>query len=105
MAATYLPSSGDAMVKARLMGGNRIGLDEVEHQLQQEVALPVMAAGQDERLVLWLEATDEALVDQTRQWLAKRFGIHHSLCRIKLVDSLPLLSSGKKDYSAMLADS
>lgn len=86
------------------LAGNRIGLDEVEHQLQQEVALPVMAAGRDERLVLWLEATDEGLVDQTRQWLARRFGIHHSLCQIRLVDSLPLLGSGKKDYSAMLAD-
>jgi len=86
------------------LAGNRISLDEVEHQLQHKLALPLMAAGRDERLVVWLETTDEALIEQTRQWLGRQFGIHHSLCRFRLVDSLPLLSSGKKDYSALLAD-
>lgn len=84
--------------------GNRIGLDEVEHQLQHKWALPIMAAGRDERLVVWIEAADDAVIELVRQWLAEQFGIHHSLCRFKRVDRLPLLSSGKKDYSALLAD-
>lgn len=86
------------------LAGNRIGLDEVEQQLQNKLGLPVMASGRDERLVIWLEATDEALVEAAKQWLGGQFGIHHSFCRFRLVESLPYLSNGKKDYPALLAD-
>lgn len=86
------------------LAGNRIGLDEVEQQLQSKLGLPVMASGRDERLVIWLEATDEALVEAAKQWLGGQFGIHHSFCRFRLVESLPYLSNGKKDYPALLAD-
>lgn len=86
------------------LAGNRIGLDEVEQQLQNTLGLPVMASGRDERLVIWLEAADETLIEATKQWLSSQFGIHHSLCRFRLVDYLPILSNGKKDYSALLAD-
>jgi len=86
------------------LAGNRIGLDEVEQQLQQHLGLPVMAAGRDERLVVWLESMDEALLDATQRFLFSHFGMHHSMCRLRLVDALPLLSSGKKDYSPLLAD-
>ena len=86
------------------LAGNRIGLDEVEQQLEHKLSVPCMAAGRDERMVVWLEGTDDALINQTKQWLASQFGIHHSLCRFRLVESLPMLSSGKKDYSALLAD-
>lgn len=86
------------------LAGNRIGLDEVEQQLQNKLGLPVMASGRDERLVVWLEATDEALLDTTKQWLTSQFGIHHSLCRFRLVPFLPILSNGKKNYSALMAD-
>ena len=86
------------------LAGNRIGLDEVEQQLQNKLELPVMASGRDERLVVWLEATDEALIEATKQWLSSQFGIHHSLCRFRLVGRLPVLSNGKKDYPTLLAD-
>lgn len=86
------------------LAGNRIGLDEVEQQLQHQLGLPAMTSGRDERLVVWLEATSEAPVEVTKQWLFSQFGIHHSMCRLRIVDTLPLLSSGKKDYSALLAD-
>ncbi len=86
------------------LAGSRIGLDEVEEQLQQHLGHPVMTSGRDERLVVWLEATDGGLLDITKHWLFKQFGTHHSMCCLRLVDALPLLSSGKKDYSALLAD-
>ena len=86
------------------LAGHRIGLDELEQHLQHRLALPVMAAGQDERLVVWIESGDETLLDAARQWLASQFGIHHSLCRFRLVESLPVLPSGKKNYQALLAD-
>lgn len=86
------------------LAGNRIGLDEVEQHLQNKLELPVMVAGRDERLVIWLETMDETLLETTRQWLTSQFGIHHSLCRFRLVPFLPILSNGKKNYSALMAD-
>lgn len=86
------------------LAGNRIGLDEIERQLQRKLALPIMAAGRDERLVLWIEAGNNTFIEQARQLLTQQFGIHHSLCRLKLVDTLPRLPSGKNDYSAMKSD-
>lgn len=86
------------------LAGNRIGLDDLEHRLQSTLALPVMAAGRDERLVVWIEAADDMQIEETRQCLARQFGIHHSLYRLRRVTCLPLLDSGKKDYSALLAD-
>jgi acyl-CoA synthetase (AMP-forming)/AMP-acid ligase II len=86
------------------LAGNRIGLDEVEQQLQHQLGLHAMVSGRDERLVVWIETTDEASIEQVRQWLANQFGIHHSMCRFRQVESLPKLSSGKNDYSALLAD-
>lgn len=86
------------------LAGNRIGMDEVEQQLQKELELPVSAGGRDERLVIWLETADPTISDSAKQFLASQFGIHHSLCRIRTVDQLPLLPTGKKDYTALMAD-
>lgn len=86
------------------LAGNRISLDEIEQQLQHRLAIPVMAAGRDDGLVIWLEASDDTLARQAREWLAGLFGIHHSLCRFKLVDTLPMLPSGKKDYRPLLVE-
>jgi long-chain acyl-CoA synthetase len=86
------------------LAGNRIGLDELEQQLQDKLRLSVMTSGRDERLVVWLETVDETLIETAKQWLSSQFGIHHSFCRFRLVESLPILSNGKKDYPALLAD-
>jgi long-chain acyl-CoA synthetase len=86
------------------LAGNRIGLDEIEQQLQEKLAIPVMAAGRDELLVIWVEANDDNLIDLARQWLTQQFGIHHSFCCLARVDNLPLLISGKKDYTAMMVN-
>lgn len=86
------------------LAGNRISLDEIEQQLQRRLAIPVMASGRDERLVVWLETADDTLTSETREWLADLFGIHHSLCRFRLVDHLPMLASGKKDYRPLQAE-
>lgn len=86
------------------LAGNRIGMDEVEQQLQAELAVPVSVGGRDERLIIWLESADQALADVAKQFMASRFGIHHSLFRIRAVEQLPLLPTGKKDYTALMVD-
>jgi long-chain acyl-CoA synthetase len=86
------------------LAGNRVGLDEVEHLLQKELSTPAVVGGRDERMVVWLETLNDAVVDSAKQLLSGRYGLHHSLYRIKTVAQLPLLSSGKKDYQALMVD-
>lgn len=105
----YCDDEGFYFITGRLkrfikLAGNRIGMDEAEQQLQTELMVPVSVGGRDERMVIWLETCDAALSDLAKQFLASRYGIHHSLCRIRTVEQLPLLPTGKKDYSALMAD-
>lgn len=85
--------------------GNRIGLDEVERALEDLLQLPVAVAGRDDRLVVWMETGDAALVAQASALVRQQFGIHPSATQCRAVDALPLLASGKKHYAALLEGS
>lgn len=100
-------SEGYFFVTGRLtrfvkLTGNRIGLDEVEQLLQRELGVPVSVGGRDERMVAWIEGNDDGLLDKAKALIFDRFGLHHSLYRLRLVERLPLLPTGKKDYGALL---
>lgn len=83
------------------VSGNRIGLDEVEQALQARLQVPVSVGGKDDALVVWIEAQDPTLVDAAREFVRDQYLIHHTMARLKLVDHLPLLPTGKKDYSPL----
>jgi long-chain acyl-CoA synthetase len=84
------------------ISGNRIGLDEVEQALQAALDVPLAVGGADDRLVIWLEGQDSTLLDLVRQIIRQKYGIHPTMARLQLVEQLPYLSSGKKDYSALM---
>jgi acyl-CoA synthetase (AMP-forming)/AMP-acid ligase II len=86
------------------LAGNRIGLDEVEQQLLSQFGIPAMVGGRDERLVVWLEGASEEALGSARAWLTAQYGLHHSLFRLRAVEGLPLLGSGKRDYQALQVD-
>src|SRR6185369_9745589 len=86
------------------LAGNRISLDEVEQLLQRELKVPAAVGGRDERMLVWLEAQDPILLAAAKQLITGHCGIHHSLYQIKNVDQLPLLPTGKKDYTALMVD-
>lgn len=83
--------------------GNRIGLDEVEQMLQQELGAAVAVTGRDECLVALIEGEDGGLIERAQALLKQKYALHHSLYRLRCVAALPLLPSGKKDYGAALA--
>jgi long-chain acyl-CoA synthetase len=85
------------------LSGNRYGLDEIEVQLINLTKSNVAVAGRDERLGIWIEGKDQNQQSLTKLYLQEKYGLHHTLFRIHLVPSLPLLSSGKKDYAALVA--
>jgi hypothetical protein len=53
--------------------------------------------------VVWLESQEAALLDQVREFVRQQFAIHPTMTRLQLVEQLPLLPSGKKDYVALLS--
>lgn len=83
------------------LSGSRIGLDEVESLLSTSLGLPVAAGGRDERLIVGIEGSDDALVAQARELLVQQLQLPLSLMRIRLLPALPLLSTGKRDYAAL----
>lgn len=87
------------------VSGNRIGLDEVEHALQALLSVPLAVGGTDDRLVVWVESQDAVLLEQVRDHVRQQYAIHPTMTRLQLVDKLPLLPSGKKDYGALVRTS
>jgi acyl-CoA synthetase (AMP-forming)/AMP-acid ligase II len=85
------------------LSGSRYGLDEIEAQLGAALTAPVAVVGRDERLGVWIECADADAVQQAKAWLQDSYQLHHSLFRVHLLDHLPLLPTGKKDYAALLA--
>lgn len=85
------------------IAGNRIGLDDVEHQLQSILQCPVAVGGRDDRLVVFVESADEGVTQRVLTAIADAYRVHHSLCRVHAVPALPLLGTGKKDYAPLLA--
>ena len=83
------------------LSGNRFGLDEIEAALTAVLGHAVAAAGRDERLLIWIEGTDADAVAQAKQILQEWYRLHHTLFRIHLIDALPQLRSGKRDYARL----
>jgi len=86
------------------LAGNRVGLDEVERKLQSVLHVPASVGGRDERMVIWLEGANDHLAEAAKLLLAEQYGLHHSMLRIRVVEELPVLQSGKKDYVALKKD-
>ncbi len=84
------------------ISGNRIGLDELEQELEAHLLVSLAIGGADDHLVIWIESQDSNLIDRALQYMRQQFAIHHSMTNLQLVDKLPLLLSGKKDYNALL---
>lgn len=84
------------------LSGNRYGLDEIEVQLTSLTHTNLAVAGRDERLGIWIEGSDQNLINLVKNFLQEKFGLHHTLFRIHMMPALPLLPSGKKDYSTLI---
>jgi long-chain acyl-CoA synthetase len=84
------------------LAGNRMGLDELEQAAEALLHVPVSVGGRDDLLVVWIESTEPAAVETAKQWLRSQFTLHPSMMRLRLVERLPLLPTGKRDYLTLL---
>lgn len=85
------------------VSGNRIGLDDVERALEATLQVPVSVAGRDDCLIAWIESAEPTLLTRAREHVRHQYAIHHTMTRLKLIEQLPLLPTGKKDYSPLLS--
>lgn len=83
------------------LAGSRYNLDEIETQLQSEIGIPIAVGGKDDKMIVLLETDNSDLLTKAKTWIQLNYRLHHSMFRVKCVDILPLLSTGKKDYQAI----
>jgi acyl-CoA synthetase (AMP-forming)/AMP-acid ligase II len=83
--------------------GNRVSLDEIEHQLHED-DYNAIVTGQDDLLVIALlkAQSNHEVEEQLKQHIAARYHFHHSAVRVISVDSIPLSSAGKIQYATLL---
>lgn len=83
--------------------GNRVSLDEIEHQLYTD-GYPATVTGQDDLLVIALvkNQSSNKIEEQLKHHIASRYHFHHSAIRIISVDNLPLSAAGKIQYATLL---
>jgi acyl-coenzyme A synthetase/AMP-(fatty) acid ligase len=80
--------------------GNRIGLDDVEKELEHG-GYPVVATGRDDKIVL--AATDAAVLEPARAHVCELFRIHRSAIAIVQLREVPRSAAGKVRYAEILA--
>jgi len=82
--------------------GLRLNLDELEAALTQTAEAPALAAvGDGDKLTIFVESDDPAVLALVRRTLLAHTGVHPSGVAVTAVAALPRLASGKIDYSAL----
>lgn len=85
------------------IAGNRIGLDEVERALQALLQIEIAVSGEDDLLIIWLESQDHMQAETVQNFLRQQYAIHPTMVRLHMVEKIPLLPTGKKNYGALLS--
>lgn len=79
--------------------GIRMNLDDVERLLDD--GPPAAAVAGEDRVVVFLETADAALASRARSRLATGTGAHPSGFDVRVIDALPALPNGKRDYRTL----
>lgn len=83
------------------ISGNRVNLDEVEAMLSAELSRSVVCSGCDDDLVAFVPGMPQPDAGRVKQLIQQRYQLFPGHIRVRALDALPLLPSGKTDYSAL----
>ncbi|MCL5029591.1 MAG: AMP-binding protein [Bacteroidetes bacterium] len=78
--------------------GLRVNLDEVEKMLENQFSCSAACYGNDDSLKVLLQAHSDNISEIAKKKIIDIYKIHHSVIKVHCVDSIPVTSSGKKDY-------
>jgi acyl-coenzyme A synthetase/AMP-(fatty) acid ligase len=76
-----------------------VSLDEVEKMAN--IDYPVASLDIDGKLLVLLEGADDTVCQQVLISLSEALSIHPSYLKVRVIDALPRLASGKLDYRAL----
>ncbi len=79
--------------------GLRINLDEIEKMIENKFSLPIAAIGTDDALKVLIQTSDSNLSELVNRYIIETYKLHHSFLSVRIVDSIPVTTSGKKDYN------
>ena len=78
--------------------GNRVNLDETERLLKSIIS-DCACVGVDDHMKIYIN--DKSRLDEVRNFISLKTGIHHSAFTVKHIDLIPKNSSGKTIYSSL----
>jgi long-chain acyl-CoA synthetase len=78
--------------------GNRVNLDETE-RLLKSIIPECACTGVDDKMIVYISDMDR--IDEVRNFISSKTGIHHSAFSIRYVEVIPKNTSGKTIYSGL----
>ncbi len=78
--------------------GLRVNLDDVEKMLENRFNCAAACYGTDDSLKVLLHSNGIDISETAKRTIIETYKLHHSVISVKCVDSIPVTSSGKKDY-------
>ncbi len=99
----YKDSEGFCYITGRMkrfikLFGLRVNLDEVEKMLENHFNCAAACYGGDDSLKVILQTHGINVSEIAKKTIIDTYKLHHSVVSVKCVDSIPVTSSGKKDY-------
>lgn len=79
--------------------GNRCNLDATEQIVKSNVTTSCACVGVDDKITIFV--TEQGLEDQIVKLLVEKTGLNNKAFEVRLINAIPVKSSGKIDYPAM----
>ena len=100
----YLDSDGFLYITGRIkrfvkISGKRLNLDDIESKIKDEFDIPCAVVGNDEKICIFVDINK---LEEILQYSLKMFSIHPQKMKIKYIEKIPELESGKTDYTKLL---
>jgi len=83
--------------------GRRLSLADVEHEVEHEFHVPAAVVEGENQIIVFVERAEMMRRAVIRRHLAKSLAVPPAAVKVEGVDTIPLTTSGKKDYPALVA--
>jgi len=78
--------------------GLRVNLDEVEKMIENHFSFPAACYGTDDTMKILIQTNEQASAELVKRYVVEIYKLHHSVLQVKCVQTIPVTTSGKRDY-------